>query len=93
MGVYIIMSSLTNEGRKSIKKDPNRILEVNEELKRIGIKVREQYALLGEYDFLSIVEAHDPEQVMKMSIELGARGTVQMNSFAAVPIETFIKNI
>ncbi len=93
MGVYIVMSRLTEEGRRTIKKDPNRILQVNEELKHIGIKVQEQYAILGDYDFLSIVEAHDPEQVMKMSVELGARGTVSMTTYAAVPIETFIKNI
>lgn len=93
MGVYIILSNLTEEGRKTIKKSPQRILEVNDELKRMGIKVGEQYALLGHYDFLSIIEADDPEQVMKMTVELGARGTVQMTSFAAVPLETFIKHL
>jgi uncharacterized protein with GYD domain len=93
MGVYIIMSTLTEEGRRTIKKSPERILEVNRELETMGVKVREQYALLGQYDFLSIVEALDPEQIMKMSVELGSRGTVKMMSMAAIPIETFIKNL
>jgi len=93
MGVYIILSNLTTEGRKTIKKSPKRILEVNEELQRMGIKVYDQYALLGQYDFLSIIEADDPEQVMKMTVELGSRGTVSMTSLAAVPLETFIKHI
>jgi len=93
MGVYIILSNLTVEGRKTIKKSPKRILEVNEELLRMGIKVNEQYALLGQYDFLSIIEADDPEQVMKMTVELGSRGTVRMTSLAALPLETFIKHL
>ena len=93
MGVFIVLSNLTVEGRASIKKHPKRILEVNKELEKIGIKVLEQYALLGPYDFMSIVEAHDPEQMMNMSVNLGARGTVTMMSLAAVPIQTFIKNI
>lgn len=93
MGLYIVMSTLTEEGRKSIKKSPRRILEVNKELERMGIRVLEQYAMLGPYDFMSLVEALDPEQVMNMSVELGSRGTVKMVSFPATPIETFISNI
>jgi uncharacterized protein with GYD domain len=93
MGLYIVLSTLTEEGRKTIKKHPNRLFEVNEELEKIGVKVLEQYAMLGPYDFLSIVEALDPEQVMNMSVELGSRGTVTMISFPATPIKTFIKNL
>lgn len=93
MATYVILSTLTDEGRKTIKGKPKRILEVNRELEKMGIKVKEQYALLGPYDFLSIVEAKDNETIMKMSVEIGARGTVQLLSLGAMPVADFVKKL
>ena len=93
MATYVILSTLTDEGRRTIKENPKRIMEVNKELAKMGIKVKEQYALLGPYDFLSIIEAKDNDAVMKMSVEIGSRGSVQMLSLAAVPVAEFIKKI
>jgi uncharacterized protein with GYD domain len=90
---YVILSNLTDEGRRTIKQKPERIVEVNREIEAMGVKVLKQYALLGSYDFLNIVEAPDNETVMKMSVEIGARGSVQMTTFPAVPVEDFIKKI
>lgn len=93
MATYVILSNLTDEGRKTIKKNPKRILEVNKELEKMGVKVKEQFAVLGPYDFVNIVEAPDNETVMKMSAELGSRGSVQMLTLVALPVEEFIKKI
>jgi uncharacterized protein with GYD domain len=93
MAVYVVLSKLTDEGRKTIKDNPKRILEVNKELAKMGIKVREQFAVLGPYDFVNIVEAKDNAAILKMSVDLGARGSVQLLSLAALPIEDFIKKI
>ncbi len=93
MAYYVVLSTLTDEGRKTIKENPKRILEVNKELEKIGIKVKEQYAVLGPYDFVNIVEAPDNTAIMKMSVDLGARGTVHLLSLAALPIEDFINKI
>jgi uncharacterized protein with GYD domain len=93
MATYVILSTLTDEGRKTIKENPRRILEVNKELEKMGIKVREQYALLGPYDFLSIVDARDNETIMKMSVEIGSRGSVQLLSLAAMPVADFVKKL
>lgn len=90
MATYVILSTLTDEGRKTLKEKPRRILEVNKELEKMGVKVKEQYALLGPYDFVNIVEAPDNETVMRMSVELGARGTVQLLTLPALPVETLI---
>lgn len=90
MAYYVVLSSLTDEGRKTIKENPKRILEVNKELEKMGIKVKEQYAVLGPYDFVSIIEAADNEAVMKMSVELGSRGTVHLLTLAAIPVSEFI---
>lgn len=93
MAYYVILSTLTDEGRKTIKENPQRILEVNKELEKMGIKVKAQYAVLGPYDFVNIVEAADNPSIMKMSVDLGARGSVQMLTLAALPIEEFIQKI
>jgi uncharacterized protein with GYD domain len=90
---YVIMSTLTDEGRRTIKQKPERIMEVNKEIEALGVKVQKQFALLGQYDFLNIVEAPDNETVMKMSVEIGSRGSVQMTTLPAIPVEEFIKKI
>ncbi|MBS1114807.1 MAG: hypothetical protein H6Q94_536 [Nitrospirae bacterium] len=93
MATYVILSTLTDEGRKTFKENPKRLLEVNKELAKMGVKVKEQYALLGPYDFVNIVEAKDNETVMKMSFELGSRGSVQLITFAAIPVSEMVKKI
>jgi uncharacterized protein with GYD domain len=91
MATYVILSTLTDEGRKTIKENPNRITEVNKELEQMGVKVKEQYAVLGPYDFVNIVEANDNETIMKMSLELGSRGSVQLLTLAAIPVSQMMK--
>jgi uncharacterized protein with GYD domain len=93
MASYIFLSTLTDEGRKTIKARPERIREVNREIEAMGAKVVDQYALLGPYDFISIVEAVDNETVARISVELGARGTVQIMTIPAIPVETFIERL
>lgn len=91
MGHYIILTNLTDEGRKTIKENPARLLEVNKELEGMGVKVKQQFAVLGPYDFVNIIEAPDNETVMKMSVALGARGSLHLLSLPAVPVEDIIK--
>jgi uncharacterized protein with GYD domain len=93
MGYFVILSTLTDEGRKTIKQKPERIMEVNKDLEKMGVKVLKQYAVIGPYDFVSIVEAADLETVMKMSCEIGARGSVQMMTLAALPVEEFVNKL
>ena len=93
MAYYVILSTLTDEGRKTIKQKPERILEVNKEIEAMGVKIHRQFAVLGPYDFVNVVEAADNQAVMKMSVEIGARGSVQFVTLPAVPIEEFIKKI
>jgi len=93
MPIYILLSKLTSEGRSTIKTRPERIKEVNKEIEVFGAKVLEQFAVLGAYDFVNIVEAPNNEAITKVSIELGSRGTVEIISLPAVPIDSFISMI
>jgi len=90
---YILLSNLTDDGWKTIKERPERIKEVNKELEAFGVRVLRQYAVLGPYDFVNIVEAPNNETIAKMSIELGARGTIKIISMAAIPIDEFIESV
>ncbi|MCS7278989.1 MAG: GYD domain-containing protein [Thermodesulfobacteriaceae bacterium] len=93
MPIYVILSKLTDDGRETIKDNPFRIFEVNKEIEEMGVKVLQQYAVLGPYDFVNIVEAPNNEAIVKMSIELGSRGTVELMSLPAIPVEELLKII
>jgi uncharacterized protein with GYD domain len=88
--IYILLSTLTSEGRKTIKERPERIKEVNKEIEALGAKVLQQYAVLGRYDFVNIVEAPNNDTITRVSIELGSRGTVHILSMPATPIDNFL---
>ncbi len=93
MPIYILLSTLTAEGRKTIKERPERINEVNKEIEAFGAKVAAQYSVLGPYDFVNVVEAPDNETINRVSMELGSRGTVKIMSMPAIPIDRFIAMI
>jgi uncharacterized protein with GYD domain len=90
MATYILLSNLTDEGAKTIKNNPGRIKEVNKEIEALGVTVKNQYAVLGRFDFVNIVEAPDNETVARVSAELSARGSVRIQTLAAIPIDDFI---
>jgi len=89
MAVFVMLTTLTDEGRKTIKENPKRIKEVNKEVEAMGVKILAQYALLGPYDFVNILEAPDIRAVSKVAVELGSRGTLQTMTMAAMPIDEF----
>jgi uncharacterized protein with GYD domain len=92
MAIYIIISNLTDEGAKTLKKNPGRVKEVNAELKDMGVKVLDQYAVLGNFDFLTIVEADDEATVGKAIVEILSRGSIKTATYKAIPIDEFIES-
>ncbi len=93
MGIYILLSNLTDEGARTLSEKPERIKEVNREVEELGAKVLAQYATLGRYDFLNIVEAADDETIARLSIALAARGTLRIETLTAIPIDRFAKRL
>jgi len=87
---YVMLSTLSESGRKVLRERPGWIRKVNRELESKGAKVRAQYAVLGPYDFVTILEAPDNETVSSISIEMGARGSVQIMTMPAIPLDAFI---
>jgi len=93
MAIYVMLTTLTDEGRKTVKEKPERIKDVNREVEALGVKILSQYFVLGPYDFVNILEAPDNEVISKVAIELGARGTLQTMTMAAMNMDDFIKGL
>ena len=89
----MLLSKLTDEGWKTVRENPERIKEVNREIEAFGARVLHQWAVLGQYDFVNIVEAPNNETIAKVSIELGSRGTIQITTLAAIPVDEFIETV
>ena len=93
MAIYVMLTNLTDEGRKTVKENPNRVREVNKEVEGMGVKIMAQYALLGPYDFVNILDAPNTEAVSRVAIELGSRGTLQTMTMAALSLDEFIQGL
>jgi uncharacterized protein with GYD domain len=93
MPTYILLSNLTDEGAKVLKAKPKRLQEVNKEIERFGAKVTAQYAVLGPYDFVSIVECPDNETIARVAVELSSRGSVRLLTLPAIPVANFVRNL
>ena len=93
MPTYIMLSNLTDDGAKTLKENPSRLQEVNKEIEKLGAKVTAQYAVLGPYDFVSVVEAPDNEAIVRVSVELSSRGSVRLLTLPAIPVANFVRNL
>jgi uncharacterized protein with GYD domain len=92
MPTYILLSTLTLQGVQTLKANPERLLQVNKDIEELGLTVRHQWATLGEFDFVSVVEAPDIETVAKASVSLAARGSVRIQTLPALEVAEFLAN-
>ena len=93
MPTYILLTTLTPEGVQTIKNNPARIREVNREVEQLGAKVVSQWATLGRFDFINVLEAPDEETIARVSMELGSRGTGRYETMPAIPVDDFIASL
>jgi uncharacterized protein with GYD domain len=90
---FIMLSTLSPDGVQTVKNNPNRIREVNDEVEQLGATVKAQWATLGQFDFISVVEAPDEKTIARVSLELGSRGTARYETLQAIPIDDFISSL
>ena len=93
MPTYIMLTKFTADGVKTLKDNPTRVHEVTKEVEQLGVKVLNQWATLGRYDFVSVVEAPDEKTMAKLSVEMGSRGTVQNETLTAIDAEEFTSSL
>ncbi|HVV59839.1 MAG TPA: GYD domain-containing protein [Gaiellaceae bacterium] len=91
MPIYILLSTLTQQGVQTLKSNPERLRQVNQDVEELGCRVLHQWATLGEFDFVNVVEAPDTETVAKMSIALAARGSTRIETLPALEVEDFLR--
>ncbi len=91
MATYIMLSNLTDEGRKTLKERPERLQAVNKEIESMGARVTAQYAVLGGYEFVNIIEAPTNEVMARLAVELGSRGTIQITTLPAIGVDDFVE--
>jgi uncharacterized protein with GYD domain len=90
MPKYVMLSTLGPDGAATLVTNPERLRQVNQEVEAMGVKVVAQYALLGNYDFLNIIEAPDEKAIARVAMTLAARGTLKTTTLTAIPVEEFI---
>ena len=90
MPTYVMLTTLTPEGIETIRNNPARIKEVNREVESLGASVTAQWATLGRFDFVNVIEAPDEQTIARVSLELGSRGTGRYETLTAIPIDDFI---
>ncbi len=93
MATYVMLSRLSPDGITTLKNNPERVKEVNTEVEQLGARVISQYALLGSYDFITVLEAPDDETVARVSVELGSRRTASYETLTAIPVDEFITSL
>ena len=90
MPIYVMLTNLTDEGRKTVQLNPERIKQVNKEVEEMGAKIIAQYALLGQYDFINVLDAPDNETIVRIAMDLGARGTLASTTMAGITLDEFV---
>ena len=93
MATFVMLTNLTADGVKTLKDNPARVQEVNKEVEQLGVKVLNQWATLGQYDFITVIEAPDEATMAKVSVELGSRGTMTSQTLPAIPAEAFAASL
>ena len=93
MPVYILLSTLTVQGVQTLKANPDRLRAVNQDVEELGCKVLHQWATLGEFDFVNVVEAPDIATIAKVSVALGARGSTRIETLPALDVEEFLRTL
>ena len=93
MPICILLSRLSPQGVATLKANPDRLLEVNRDVEELGARVLHQWATLGEFDFVNVVEAPDTAAVARVSVALGARGSTKIQTLPALTIDDFLATL
>jgi uncharacterized protein with GYD domain len=93
MPIYILLSRLSQQGIQTLQSNPERLRQVNHDVEELGAKVLHQWATLGEFDFVSVVDAPDITTVARVSVALGARGSTRIETLPALTIDEFVQTL
>ena len=92
MPTYLMLSTLTDQGLRTLQSNPERLREVNHDVEELGAKVLHQWGAIGQFDFVNVVEAPDAATIAKVSVALGARGSAKLQSYELLEIDTILES-
>jgi uncharacterized protein with GYD domain len=90
MPKYLMLSTLSEQGLQTLRANPERVREVNRDVEEMGAKVVHQWFVLGPYDFVNIIEAPDASTIARISVALGARGSVHTQSYEMLEVDDLL---
>ena len=93
MPLYLMLSQLSEKGVQTLNSNPARLREVNRDVEELGARVLHQWASLGEYDFVNVVEAPDELTMANLSVKLGARGSVKFETLTLIPVDDLLSSL
>jgi uncharacterized protein with GYD domain len=93
MPTYLMLTTLTDQGLRTLQSHPERLREVNRDVEELGARVLHQWISLGQYDFVNIVDAPDSETVARISVALGARGSAKLESYELLPVDKLLDSL
>ena len=93
MPTYVLLTTLTAQGLQTLRSNPERLREVNRDVEELGAKVLHQWATLGQFDFVNVVEAPDDRTIARVSVALGARGSAKLQTMPALPVDDFLTSL
>ncbi|RDI73938.1 hypothetical protein Gocc_2502 [Gaiella occulta] len=93
MPIYLMLTTLTGKGVQTLKSNPGRLREVNRDVEELGAHVLHQWASLGAYDFVNVVEAPDDLTIARVSVALGARGSAKIESLPLVEVDALLQSL
>lgn len=93
MTKFVMLSTLGPDGYARLRDSPGRLREVNADVEAMGVKVLQQYAVLGQFDFITILDAPDEQTMAKVATTLSARGTLKTVTLTAIEVDEFIETL
>lgn len=93
MATYVLLGTLTEEGIEKLQAAPGQFEEMKGILDKMGVQIVAQYAVLGPYDVVTIIEAPDNRTVVRVSTQLSLRGLLKITTLPALPVEDFIASL
>ena len=93
MPTYLMLTTVTDQGLRTLQSHPERLREVNRDIEELGAKVLHQWISLGHFDFVNIVEAPDAATIARVSVALGARGSAKLESYELIPVDKLLDSL
>ena len=88
-----MLSTIGPDGWETVSENPDRITAVTREVEAMGCRVVCQYAVMGQYDFVNVIEAPDEQTMARVAVMLASRGTMRSTTMQAIPLDQFVETL